>query len=279
MKVIPLGFNHHQHDQQWKEYQYIDKTVWCDAFFHKENGFQQLGTLGGGNHFIELGINELDDVWIVIHSGSRGVGNLLAKHYMALARPDNTPKEGVYGLKFDSPEGQAYYRDMSFMLEFALENRRQMITKIMEVLKTFDPSAKALEGQLINRTHNHAEPKGNFIIHRKGATHAEKDMLGVIPGHMTHGSYIVVGRGNPDSLYSSSHGAGRVLGRKAAERTLDLDIMKLQIEEAGVAAGADNIKSLQEAPDAYKPPEDVMALQQDLISVVYHIKPLVNIKG
>lgn len=146
-------------------------------------------------------------------------------------------------------------------------------------MKTFDPASKAVTGQLINRTHNHAEPKGDFIIHRKGATHAEKDMLGVVPGHMTHWSYIVVGKGNPDSMCSSSHGAGRVLGRKAAERELDLDIMKLQIEEAGVAAGADNIKSLQEAPDAYKPPEDIMLLQQDLIDVVYHIRPFVNVKG
>jgi len=193
-------------------------------------------------------------------------------------KPVNAPKNGMYGVPFDSDLGQAYYKDMNVLLAFALENRVQMITKVMEVLTTFDPKIGKSE-LFINRTHNHAEAKGDIVIHRKGATHAEKGMYGVVPGNMLHGSYIVIGKGNPDSLCSSSHGAGRVLGRKAAERELDLDEMRKQISDSGVAASAEKVSDLQEAPDAYKPPADIMELQKDLVDVVHHIKPWVNVKG
>ena len=129
---------------------------------------------------------------------------------------------------------------------------------------------------LINRNHNHAEEKDGLWIHRKGATHAEDGMMGVIPGNMRDGSFIVRGKGNPDSLYSSSHGAGRVIGRKQAKRELDLEDFKLTMKGVTAMVGED---TLDESPMAYKDIFEVMRLQADLVDMIHHITPIVNVKG
>lgn len=277
-ETIPRGYDHRKKAKPWPSYIDIPKTDWAAKFFMDEGGFKQLDTLGGGNHFIEVGLDETDTPWIVIHSGSRGVGNKMAKYYMAQMHPEGQPKDGAYGVPFDSVLGQDYFVDMNFMLEFALANRVYMIEDIIKALSCFDKNVQPAD-VFINRTHNHAEKKGDYIIHRKGATHAEKDMLGVVPGHMLHGSYIVKGKGCEDSLCSSSHGAGRVLGRKAAIRSLDLAETTKQVNESGVATTFRHKADLDEAPGAYKEPTEVMQLQSDLIDIIHHIRPVVNVKG
>ena len=178
--------------------------------------------------------------------------------------------EGQHFFHVDSPEAKAYIADMNYCLEYALENRKKMIYKIVELLGFPEPL------EFINRNHNHAELKDELWIHRKGATHAEKGMMGIIPGNMRDGSFIVKGKGNPDSLYSSSHGAGRVLSRVQAQKTLSLEEFKNEMTK--VVAKVDG-ETLDESPFAYKNIFEVMELQKDLVEVVDHIKPLVNIKG
>lgn len=236
----------------------------------------QLGTLGGGNHFIECGIDNSGTAWIVIHSGSRGVGHGIAEHYMKLASGTDRAVEGHFGFDVNTSEGEMYIRDLDFALQFALANRKEMVSRAVDAIKSVIPSACGEWDQLINRNHNHAEPKDGLWIHRKGATHAEDGMMGVIPGNMRDGSFIVRGKGNADSLYSSSHGAGRVLGRKEAQRKLSMDDFK-QTMTAVVAKVEES--TLDESPFAYKDIWSVMEQQKDLVEVVAHVKPVINIKA
>lgn len=302
--TIPVGFSQHKEPQQTPN---ADGTSEIVQNHINGKGKYQIGTLGGGNHFIELGEGQDGKLWIVIHSGSRNIGHAVAEHYMKLgaiqsvnyaeidkdfeAKNENlkthNPQryqenllknrqkvkinlEGQHLFHIDSYEAKAYITDMNYCLQYALENRKKMIYKIVELLG----NPKELE--FINRNHNHAELKDGLWIHRKGATHAEKDMMGVIPGNMRDGSFIVKGKGNPDSLYSSSHGAGRVLSRVQAQKTLSLEEFKNEMTK--VVAKVDT-ETLDESPFAYKNIFEVMELQKDLVEVVDHIKPLVNIKG
>lgn len=272
-KGLPVGFNHHKADQEWN-HERIKRTAVMDAIFNR-NGLKQVGTLGGGNHFIELGYDQDDMVWIIVHSGSRGIGHSTATHYMKKASGDGKAREGHFGFSVNSQDGKDYITDLNFCLEFALENRRQIL---VNVWKAINPILKGqLDwGAMINRNHNHAELKDGLWIHRKGATHAEEGMLGVVPGNMRDGSFIVRGRGNADSLCSSSHGAGRVMGRAEAKRRLDLGIFKEQME--GITANVTDA-TLDESPRAYKDIFEVMAQQKELVEVLYHVKPIINIKG
>lgn len=279
---IPVGFNHHKTSQEWKNYGDIPKTVVADDIFRSREGtgWKQLGTLGGGNHFIEIGADEEQNVWIIIHSGSRGIGHAIATHYMKIAG-DGKAREGFLGLDVNSDAGQDYIMDLAFGLEFALENRLQMMYNIERSFNMFLDEGMALWDGLINRNHNHAELEelgdhGNVWIHRKGATHARLGMFGVIPGNMRDGSFIVRGLGNPDSLFSSSHGAGRVLGRKQAKRDLNVDDFRDTMEGILCVANKD---SLDESPFAYKDIFQVMRDQGALVETVAHVKPIFNIKG
>ncbi|MBV5347200.1 RtcB family protein [bacterium] len=214
-------------------------------------------------------------VWIVIHSGSRNVGHTVAQHYIAMAHPEGKVADGAYAFEADSQNGKDYIMDMNLCLDFALENREQMINSAIATISKFNLGHPA--DFIINRTHNHAESKdGVHWIHRKGATHAEEGMEGVIPGNMRDGSFIVIGKGNPDSLYSSSHGAGRILGRKEAERRFTQAQVQELVKDVAVVIGK---KQVEESPDAYKNIFDVMKLQQDLVAVTHHIKPILCVKG
>jgi len=280
----------------------------------KKKYTQVIGSLGGGNHFIEVGADENDQVWIVIHSGSRGVGHALASHYMACAafsreqlgkefdqrsanvrkhNPDgyeaykerfietkmrqSRPKEGHYGLHEDSDLGRDYIADLNWALDFALANRREMMIRVIAAIcENLNIGFEGLdEAALINRNHNHAVKTDGLWIHRKGATQAEEGMMGVIPGNMRDGSFIVRGKGNRESLFSSSHGAGRVLGRRKAKASLDVkDFEEAMIGiQAAVGRG-----TLDESPFVYKNIFDVMQQQSDLVEVVAHVKPIINIK-
>lgn len=303
---IPVGRNQHLEPQLVPDLQSFNVSPIVVNHLSRK-GKYQMGTLGGGNHFIELGVGRDGKLWIIIHSGSRNIGHAVAEHYMELAarqsidftqedaefteanlifkerNPEGFAKtlearhakakpdvEGQHLFHIDSSEAQAYINDMNYCLDYALANRSAMIIKIVELLG--NPNYTTF----INRNHNHAELRDGLWIHRKGATHAEDGMLGVIPGNMRDGSFIVRGKGNPDSLYSSSHGAGRVLSRKKAQATLSME--QFSDEMCDVVAKVD-LDTLDESPMAYKNIFQVMELQSDLVDIIDHIRPLVNIKG
>lgn len=272
-KKIPTGFSHNQNDTEW-DYSSIPMTQAMRDIFNK-NGLKQVGSLGSGNHFIEVGADEDDSVWIIIHSGSRGIGHAVASHYMRLASPDGKASEGHYGFDSESKNGIDYITDLKFCLSFALQNRLEMINRMVSIIKEYC-AGDAVIDSLINRNHNHAELKDGLWIHRKGATHAEDGMMGVIPGNMRDGSFIVRGRGNKDAIYSSSHGAGRVLGRKEAKRVLIMDDFEKSMN--GVKAKVDE-STLDESPSAYKDIFMVMDMQSDLVDVIHHVVPILNIKA
>ena len=274
-RAIPVGFNHNKADTAWPAGAGRDISFKMATIINK-NGLKQLGSLGGGNHFIEIGSDVTGEVWIIIHSGSRGIGHATATHYMKLASGDGKAREGHYGFDVDSQNGADYIADLNFCLALALENRVEMMRRIVSEMTHHCPYGLPDWPRLINRNHNHAELHDGLWIHRKGATHAEAGMMGVIPGNMRDGSFIVRGKGNPDALWSSSHGAGRVLGRKEAHRVLNLPDFEASM--AGVVARVQK-DTLDESPAAYKDIFDVMRLQGDLVDVVVHVKPILNVKG
>lgn len=272
---VPVGFSINGSDT---DYSTRNLTSVGQAIAEKKQYKKAIGSLGGGNHFIEVGIDDSGEVWVIIHCGSRGVGHGIATHYMKAANPDGRAKDGHWGFSTDSTEGQDYIRDLVWCLDYALANRKEIMRRVVKcVIRELKLSRYELDfSDLINRNHNHAVERDGLWIHRKGATHAEKGMMGVIPGNMRDGSFIVCGKGNADSLYSSSHGAGRVLGRKQAKR--ELNLADFEAVMTGVAAKVDN-STLDESPFAYKNIFDVMKLQSELVEVVAHVRPIINIKG
>lgn len=271
---VPVGFSHNATNTETNVFDGIPRTDLLDAKF-SEGGLKQLGSLGGGNHFCEVGADENDLVWIVIHSGSRGLGHSTATRYMRLASPDGKAREDHFGFEVDSDNGRDYIKDLAFCLLFALENRKEIMRRIVGVLDSVI-GEHSFRDELINRNHNHAELRDGLWIHRKGATHAESGMMGVIPGNMRDGSFIVRGKGNSDALWSSSHGAGRVLGRKEAKKKLNVRDFTETMQ--GVVARV-NEDTLDESPFAYKSIFEVMEQQSEMVDVVAHVKPIVNIKG
>ena len=271
---IPVGFNVHE-DPQESSLDPKDLSAIGQAAFKRRKGFRSIGTLGGGNHFIEIGYDTQDLAWIIIHSGSRGIGHGIATDFMRLASGDGKVREGHYALRIDTDLGKSYINDMHWALAYALENRNHMMKVIIENVLLY-ARGEIFWDNLINRNHNHAELREGLWVHRKGATHADKDMLGVIPGNMRDGSFIVSGKGNPESLWSSSHGAGRVLGRRRAKEELSLTDFGAAMKGITANVCKDN---LDEAPAAYKDIFNVMELQKDLVDIVQHIKPMINIKG
>lgn len=234
----------------------------------------QLGTLGGGNHFIELGSNKLGNLCITVHSGSRKCGFDTADWYMKRAK-----NEGLYNkfLAVDSDLGQAYLNDLVFFQDWALDNRLHIVKQVLNILGfNFKQICDIIKESLINENHNHAVPYGDSYVHRKGATPAELGQLGVIPGNMRDGVYITRGLGNDKFLKSASHGAGRVLGRKAAKKAFseeDFDIMMLDSE-------CFCEKIIDECPEAYKDLDTVIKYQKGIvIDIIDHITPIVNVKG
>lgn len=228
----------------------------------------QLGTLGSGNHFIEIGKNDSGNIAITIHSGSRNIGHSIASFYMKL-NDEGLPKGFFYK---NSCLGQAYYRDMVYAQEYALLNRKFMMETILSI---FGYTLK--DYGMINENHNHAEIVADGVLHRKGATPALKEQLGVIPGNMRDGVYITKGLGNKEYLCSASHGAGRVMSRKRAKSEISLADFTNSMK--GIIAKVQN-STLDEAPFAYKNLDTVIEYQEGVvIKVVDKITPLINIKG
>ena len=272
---VPMGTSKHKDPVLELATLISPRTAISKSQYSGRGAELQLGTLGGGNHFIEIGEDHEHSLWVIIHSGSRGTGHGIAGEYMKLASRSDKAKEGHYPLFVDCDEGRDYIYDLKWALEYALLNRRAMLRIVREALQEL-LGTTILTKTFINRNHNHAELKGGLWIHRKGATHADAGMYGVIPGNMRDGSFIVIGRGNEDALCSSSHGAGRVLGRNKASKTLSLE--EFQHKMNGIRANVSQ-GTLDESPMAYKNIFEVMEMQKDLVDVVAHIKPIINLKG
>jgi len=267
---IPVGFNEHDNPYSEQFYSQSGDRALTDKVRAKCN--TQYGTLGGGNHFIEIGYNANGAVFITIHSGSRRPGWEIAQWYMNEAKKDNQ----LYHKFFDlySNLGQSYLADMNFALKFALDNRKHMLTEVVKIMT----GNRGTLFNYINENHNHAIVLENGeVLHRKGATPAKLYELGVIPGSMKSGVYITEGLGNEEFLNSASHGAGRKMSRGAAKKSITLDVFKSQME--GILANV-NETTLDEAPDAYKDLEYVMNAQKGVVvNVVDFIQPIINVKG
>ena len=294
---IPVGEGvAHQHKQEWEGFEeYLDKNgAVCD--FPSNLDRRNLGTLGGGNHFIELQKSDDGFVWLMIHSGSRNLGQRIEKHYQAVAKKLDAafkvtlPNPELAFLPMDVQEGRDYFRDMMFALRYALENRHRMMAVFKETLADACPETEFMEE--INIHHNYAALEshlgGKFIVHRKGATSAKDGEIGIIPGSMGTASYIVRGLGNPESFMSCSHGAGRTMSRVAASQNLtveecDAAMDGIVFERWGKYKGFDKrhkgLLDLSEAPQAYKPIDDVIAAEADLVEPLVRLTPLAVLKG
>lgn len=286
---IPTGFGQHSGPQAWEQFEESHYTDAVTAIV-REKGPYQLGSLGGGNHFIELCKDEDGMVWLMLHSGSRGVGNMIAQHHIGVARDLNMRLQiksapDLWVLPLDMDEGQNYLKDMLWAQDYAMENRQRMLWNFIDL---FDRALKKKlridlqfdSNAAINIHHNYANREmayGEEVwVHRKGATFAGAGVLGIIPGSMATGSYIVRGLGNPESFQSCSHGAGRVMSRGQAERSITLEAFAHKMK--GIVAETSR-EYLDEAPQAYKDLDTVIYNQRDLVEPVRRLWPIMNVKG
>ncbi|OMH33166.1 RtcB family protein [Tersicoccus sp. Bi-70] len=245
----------------------------------------QLGSLGSGNHFIEVSVDESDAVWMFLHSGSRGVGNKIAQHHIAVAQRLATqwwidlPNRDLAYLVEGTPEFTEYIRQLRWAQRFALLNREEMMDRVARQLSEF-LGAPVQEQERINCHHNFTESEKHFgkrvWVSRKGAIMADAGRPGLIPGSMGTASYVVEGKGNPVSLNSSPHGAGREYSRSAARKTFTHE--QLREAMAGIEY-RDTDAFIDEIPQAYKPIDRVMADAADLVTVRHTLRQVVNVKG
>lgn len=246
--------------------------------FLRTQALAHLGSLGSGNHFIELLLEKNgseDELWLVIHSGSRGVGHKVATHYMKQASNNENKYEITSKLDVNSQIGKEYLNILEFGLEFALLNRLEMAYRVKKILKKI--INKNLDFELwVNKNHNHCIKENNYYIHRKGATPAKLNERGVIPANMRDGCFLVRGLGNKDYLESSSHGAGRKLSRNEARNTIKINDFENSM--IGIT-GNINESTIDEAPMAYKNIFEVMKAQESSVKIVSHLLPIINWKG
>lgn len=246
---------------------------------------QQLGTLGGGNHFIELCLDENQDVWVMLHSGSRGFGNSIGRHFIEKAKRDmeryfiNLPDTDLAYLPEGSPNFEAYCNAVAWAQEYALRNRARMMGLVLAALQRYLPPFE-VTSEAINCHHNYISREShwgqNVWVTRKGAVSAREGQLGIIPGSMGARSFIVRGKGNPESFCSCSHGAGRRMSRTEAKRRFSLS------DHVAATAGVECRKDaevIDETPAAYKDIDAVMAAQADLVEVVHTLKQVLCVKG
>ena len=288
---VPVGFGHHSKRQSEDIMPDIDSMTDDLPITKREyfSALKQIGTLGGGNHFIEIQKGSDGFIWVMIHSGSRNIGYQVAKHYNNLAISLNEKWHcavpAAWQLAFfplDSAEGQSYLDEMQYCIDFALASRELMMSNtLLSILEVVGEQFSCDDP--INLAHNYAAMEHHFgnnvMIHRKGATKAMTGQLGIIPGSQGTASYIVNGKGNPESFFSCSHGAGRRMGRGQAQRELSLDGEKEKLDALGVIHSVRNTSDLDEAPGAYKDISEVMKNQDDLVEVVVELRPLAVIKG
>ena len=294
--AVPVGFNMHKHDRvKASTLKAMDKPL--QSIIEKHNGLtkmmrnfhrtwgRQLGTLGGGNHFIELCIDENDDVWIMLHSGSRGIGNVFGRYFINLAKKDmgnqlgRLPDKDLAYFTDGAQHFDDYVEAVNWAQDYAMINRREIMRLVVKALQTELPPFVATK-EAINCHHNYVQQEThygeNVFITRKGAISAQIDELGIIPGSMGAKSFIVRGKGTKASFCSCSHGAGRKMSRSAAKRQFNrLDLENLT---QGVECRKDK-GVIDEIPSAYKDIDQVMKNQHDLVEVVHTLKQVVCVKG
>ena len=289
-ELVPLGFDHHDMAQ--------DENLMPSLEHVPENGVvkrqytaakKQIGTLGGGNHFIEIQKGSDGHIWVMVHSGSRNIGLKVADHYNRIAIQLNerwhssvTKNMDLAFLPIETHEAKDYFAEMQYCVDFAFANRKLMMENIKSVfVKAMGEEFTKID--FINIAHNYARWESHFgtnvIVHRKGATSAREGEIGIIPGSQGTKSYIVRGKGNAESFQSCSHGAGRSLGRKQAQRELNLEVEICNLNEQGILHSIRFLKDLDEAPGAYKDIQVVMENQRDLVDILVELSPLAVIKG
>ena len=246
-----------------------------------------LGTLGTGNHFIEICLDEEDNVWAMLHSGSRGVGNRIGSHFIAAAQREmerwhiapHLPNRDLAYLVEHTELFDDYVEAVGWAQDYALANRRLMMAAVLAALaRHVRPFASG--DVAVNCHHNYVARESHFgenvLVTRKGAVRARRGDLGIIPGSMGTGSFIVEGLGNPESFHSCSHGAGRKMSRNEAKKTITLDQHRTAMQ--GIAARVDE-GVLDESPAAYKDVGAVMEAQTDLVTIRHRLRQVVNVKG
>ena len=305
--MVPVGFDEHNNDRlNVKEHRDTKKLInnhhrqlqtGYDAIVAKHptiekmardvarKSWQQLGTLGGGNHFIEICEDENQDVWVMLHSGSRGIGNCIGRYFIELAKKDmgvhvaNLPDKELAYLS----EGTVHYDDyreaVAWAQGYARRNREVMLELVLAALTRHFPPFN-ITSEAVNCHHNYVEEEehfGEFVnVTRKGAVSAQKDQLGIIPGSMGAKSFIVRGKGNEESFCSCSHGAGRVMSRSKAKRTITVEDHEESTK--GIECRKDS-GVIDESPKAYKDIDAVMLAQADLVEIVHTLRQLICVKG
>ncbi len=292
---VPVGREQHKEDRALTDYalpfgaqlkRMTDKHPQLLKSFGKSSDWvRQMGSLGGGNHFIELCLDEANRIWVMLHSGSRGIGNAIGSYFIELARKDmerwmiNLPDRDLAYF----PEGIGHFDDyteaVQWAQDYAYANRQAMLDLILAALARHLPAFQ-VTAEAVNCHHNYVTRENhygeNVWITRKGAIRARAGDLGIIPGSMGAKSFIVRGKGNPESFCSCSHGAGRKMSRTAAEKAFTTADLARQTE--GVVCRKDK-GVIDEIPGAYKDIDEVMANQEDLVEVVHTLKQVVCVKG
>ncbi|WP_323011270.1 RtcB family protein [Castellaniella sp.] len=256
------------------------------AKIFNRNADVQLGTLGSGNHFIEICLDQNQDVWVMLHSGSRGAGNLIGRYFIEKAKRRmeqyfiSLPDGDLAYFPEDTDDFNDYVEAVQWAQDYAFENRRTMMAAVIAAMRRHIPVAFTITQEAINCHHNYVEQEKHFghnlWVTRKGAIRAREGDLGIIPGSMGQRSYIVRGKGNPESYCSCSHGAGRKMSRTAARKTFT--VADLVAQTTGVECRKDTAV-LDEIPGAYKSIDEVMARQTDLVEVVHTLKQVLCVKG
>ncbi|HEY1287405.1 MAG TPA: RtcB family protein [Burkholderiales bacterium] len=292
---VPVGFAQHK-DRDVRDHAARKFKKNLSSILQKHPGIEkrkgkstswahQLGTLGGGNHFIEVCLDESGRAWVMLHSGSRGIGNAIGTYFIELAKKDSQ-KNNVHLPDADLayfPEGAQHFDDyveaVGWAQDYARANREEMMDLVLEAMRRHTPAFE-VTGAAVNCHHNYVERERHFgeevWLTRKGAIRARAGDLGIIPGSMGARSYIVRGKGAAASFHSCAHGAGRKMSRNAALRAFSLEDLRTQTE--GVVCRKDK-GVLDEIPGAYKNIDEVMANQSDLVEVVHTLKQVLCVKG
>jgi tRNA-splicing ligase RtcB (3'-phosphate/5'-hydroxy nucleic acid ligase) len=250
------------------------------------NNVVHLGTLGTGNHFIEVCLDEADRVWFMLHSGSRGIGNAIGTFFIELAKKDmrrwfiNLPDEDLAYFPEGTEHFVDYVRAVAWAQDYAMVNRRVMMANVVAAARAVIAKPFEADVEAVNCHHNYVTHERHFgekvLVTRKGAVNAAKDVMGIIPGSMGARSYIVRGLGNEDSFHSCSHGAGRLMSRNEARRRFSLADHEAATQHVECRKDADVI---DETPAAYKPIDDVMEAQKALVEIVHTLRQVVCVKG
>lgn len=286
--TVPVGFQHQSAPQSEERMPPPLGSEEAPIVAHEyQRARKQLGTLGGGNHFIELQRGD-GNIWVMIHSGSRNLGKQVADHYNKRAVELNerwyssvVKEQQLAFFPLDTKEAHLYLTEMQYCVDFAFANRQLMMERVLDTIRDAFPDMQ--HEKPVNIAHNYAALEHHFgqnvLVHRKGATRARVDEVGIIPGSQGTKSYIVRGLGNKESFESCSHGAGRKMGRKAAKRDLDLKQQQRLLDDKGIIHSIRSKQDLDEAPGAYKSIRDVMKNQSDLVEISVKLSPLAVVKG